>query len=66
MKKLTDDNLERVKELYQNGFRCIKYEDDEDGRLAVYFKNFENEAIDMILSEDKYEIENIKSYINNI
>ena len=60
------ENLEKVKELYQKGFKCIKYEDSSDKRLIVYFKNFENEAIDMISSQDKCEIEDIKSYINSI
>ncbi len=59
-------NLRRVKDLYGQGFKCIKYEDDKDGNLTVYFKNFENESIDMITVQGKSEINEIKNYINNI
>ncbi|MTI48490.1 hypothetical protein [Sporosalibacterium faouarense] len=57
-------NLERVKKLYDKGFKCIRYEDGENGELTAYFKNFEEESIDSIQCIDKKEINEIKSFID--
>lgn len=41
--------IEKFRGLYDNGFRCIKYEVDEtDDLFTVYLKNFENENTDTI------------------
>ena len=58
------DNIEKVKKLYQNGFRCIRYENDINGLFTAYFKNFKQEKIDSLTCGDESEINEIKSFID--
>ena len=37
------NELEKIKNMYDNGFRCIRYDDTKDGDMCIYFKNFDNE-----------------------
>lgn len=62
---MDNNNLSKLKQLYENGFKCIRYEDSDNGELRAYFKNFTEERIDEIVSEDKKEITEIKNYIDN-
>ncbi len=50
-----DNSLEELQKLYDDGFRCIKYEDANDDEMKVYLKNFE--------TEESREMR-IKSYLN--
>ncbi len=58
------NNFEKVKTLYDNGFRCIRYENGDNGEFTAYFKNFEKEEIDSLVCEDENEISEIKSFID--
>lgn len=58
------ENINKVKELYDKGFRCIRYEEGSQGELVAYFKNFEEEAIDTLVAYDKNEISQIKDFID--
>lgn len=58
------DNIEKLRRLYDKGYKCIRYEDDNDGTCKMYFKNFEKENIDDIVSSDTNEISQLKSFVD--
>jgi len=62
---MKNDNIMKLQELYNKGFKCIRYEEGNKGQLVAYFKNFEDEGIDELTSYDETEIEEIKNYIDN-
>ncbi|QIB26653.1 hypothetical protein [Caloranaerobacter azorensis] len=57
-------NLKQLENLFNSGFKCIKYEDEANGEFKAYFKNFETEKIDTIVSNDKDEINKMKQLID--
>ncbi|KGG80185.1 hypothetical protein Y919_07720 [Caloranaerobacter azorensis H53214] len=57
-------NLKQLENLFNSGFKCIKYEDTANGEFKAYFKNFETEKIDTIVSNDKDEINKMKQLID--
>ena len=58
------DNLNKLENLYNKGYKCIRYEEN-DGQFTAYFKNFEDEKIDEINSYTKKEFDLLKSFIDN-
>lgn len=58
------DEYEKIKKMYENGFRCIRYDDTKDGEMSIYFKNFDNEASEAMRVRGFYEKMKIKSFIN--
>lgn len=59
-----DNCLNQVKGFYENGFKCIKYEQNRDEELVIYLKNFENETIHTIHCNEKKEIKKIRDFID--
>ncbi|KNF09435.1 hypothetical protein CLPU_3c02140 [Gottschalkia purinilytica] len=57
-------HLREIKNLYENGFRCIRYDNGEDGKLTVHLKNFEDEKIDTLIYNDEEQILQIKNFID--
>lgn len=57
-------SIEELKNLYADGFRCIKYESHEEDKLfTVYLKNFEKESSRVVrYGPDEGPI--IKNYID--
>lgn len=58
------NELERIKKMYDNGFRCIRYDDTKDGDMCIYFKNFDNEDSDALRVSDFEQKMQIKNFIN--
>jgi hypothetical protein len=58
------NELEKIKKMYDEGFRCIRYDDTKDGAMSIYFKNFENEASEAMRVNGFEEKMKIKSFIN--
>jgi hypothetical protein len=56
--------LEKIKKMYDKGFRCIRYDDTKDGDMCIYFKNFESEESDALRVSDFQQKMQIKSFIN--
>ncbi len=59
------NEFERIKKMYEDGFRCIRYDDTKDGDMSIYFKNFDNEASEAMRVSGFEEKMKIKSFINN-
>lgn len=57
------NNVEKVKKLYDNGYRCIRYEYEKDNSLSIYFKNFEEEDVAYVNCKNGREIDEIKTFI---
>lgn len=58
-------NFENVKNLYEDGYRCIYY-DTSINNPYVYLKNFENENSKEIQFENEEEFIKFKNYINTL
>lgn len=56
--------LKLIRTYYDEGFKCIKYEQNLNGELIIYLKNFESEEIDTLYCTDKQEINEIKNFID--
>ncbi len=59
------NEFERIKKMYEDGFRCIRYDDTKDGDMSIYFKNFDSEASEAMRVSGFEEKMKIKSFINN-
>jgi len=59
------NEYEKIKTMYENGFRCIRYDDTKDGEMSIYFKNFDNEASEAMRVSGFDEKMKIKSFIND-
>ncbi|WP_066503362.1 hypothetical protein [Abyssisolibacter fermentans] len=62
---MKDQKLNKVKELMNKGFRCIKYDHKGVKDFKAYFKNFEEEISNELTCSDKKEIKKIKDYIDS-
>ena len=58
------ENYSKICKLYEDGYKCIKYDDEKDGPMNIYLKNFEIEKSDTIKVTDFQEKMRIKNYIN--
>lgn len=58
-------NYNKICKLYDEGFRCIRYDDQKNGFMNIYLKNFEIEKSDTIVVTDFDEKMRIKNYIND-
>lgn len=58
-------DFEKIQKMYDNGFRCIRYDDTKDGEMSIYFKNFESEESEAMRVKGFEEKMKIKSFINN-
>lgn len=58
------DCLNQIKNYYDDGFKCIRYEQKQNGELSIHLKNFESEDIEVLHCADKQEINQIKKFID--
>jgi hypothetical protein len=57
-----------LKDLYEDGYRCIYHNATEDQKYTIYLKNFYNErnkSLELEL-DDENEFNQFKDYINNL
>ena len=59
------DNFNDLKNLYENGYRCI-YQDGNEGNRNIYLKNFDEEKSTVVNLQDENEFSQFQSYINNL
>lgn len=59
------NEYEKIKKMYENGFRCIRYDDTKDGEMSIYFKNFDNEKSHAMRVSSFDEKMKIKSFVND-
>ncbi len=57
------NEFEKIKKMYEDGFRCIRYDDTKDGDMSIYFKNFDNEESNAMRVSGFDEKMKIKSFI---
>ncbi len=59
------NEFEKIKKMYDEGYRCIMYDDSKDGDMSIYFKNFESEASEAMRVSGFEEKMKIKNFVNN-
>ena len=59
------ENFNDLKNLYEDGYRCI-YQDGDEGTRNVYLKNFENEKSTVVNIQDENEFSQFQDYISNL
>lgn len=59
------NEFEKIQKMYEDGFRCIRYDDTKDGDMSIYFKNFETEDSEAMRISSFDEKMKIKSFIKN-
>lgn len=62
---MSDNNLELLKKMYEQGYRCIRTE-DINNTMTVYLKNFENEKVDTVSTDKLAEKNQINDYITSM
>ena len=55
-----------VKNLYEDGYRCIYHDTSQEQRYTIYLKNFYNEKSEVVELDDENEFNQFKDYINNL
>lgn len=56
-------SIMRIQSLFEQGYKCIKFEESAKGNITVYFKNFEIEKTQTLYYDNKEEVKLIKEYI---
>ena len=59
------NDFEKIQKMYEDGFRCIRYDDTKDGEMSIYFKNFDNEASEAMRVSGFEQKMQIKNFINS-
>ena len=54
-----------LKNLYEDGYRCIYYDGDETNR-TLYLKNFDSEHSTEVKVNDPSDFSQFQSYINDL
>ena len=60
------DQLNHLKKLYEDGYRCIYHDSNNDEVYTVYLKNFDEEKSQIVELEDSNEYDQFKSYIDDL
>ena len=57
------ENFNDLKNLYEDGYRCI-YQDGDEGNRNVYLKNFENEKSTVVnIKDENQQLKSALEYI---
>lgn len=62
-----EDNMkefDKIKKMYDSGYRCIRYDDTKDGEMCIYFKNFDSEDSEAMKVKEFEQKMQIKNFIN--
>ena len=59
------ENFNDLKNLYEDGYRCI-YQDGEEGNRNIYLKNFEDEKSAVVNLQDENEFNQFQDYIGGL
>lgn len=59
------DDFKSVKDLYEDGYRCIYY-DNNECNPTIYLKNFNSEDSKAVQFTDEGEFSQFKDYIDNL
>lgn len=54
-----------LKNLYEDGYRCIYYDGEENNR-TIYLKNFYNESSQVVELTNEQDFSDFKNYIGNL
>ncbi|QSX06358.1 hypothetical protein JYG23_02545 [Sedimentibacter sp. zth1] len=57
---MKDSNFEKLQKLYEQGYRCIRYDDVKDEKMNIYLQNFDIEektkALEVLDFNEKVQV----------
>lgn len=59
------ENFKDLKNLYEDGYRCI-YQDGTEGNRTLYLKNFYDEKSTVVNIQDENEFSQFQDYIGGL
>ncbi len=59
------DNFNDLKNLYEDGYRCI-YQDGTEGNRNIYLKNFYDEKSTVVNLQDENEYSQFQDYVSGL
>ena len=59
------ENFNDLKQLYEDGYRCI-YQDGTEGDRNIYLKNFYEEKSKVVNLQDENEFSQFQEYISSL
>ena len=59
------DTFNDLKNLYEDGYRCI-YQEGNEGDRNIYLKNFEQERSTVVNLQDEGEYSQFQSYVGGL
>ena len=59
------ENFNDLKNLYEDGYRCI-YQDGTEGNRNIYLKNFYEEKSTVVNIQDESEFSQFQDYLNGL
>ena len=59
------ENFNDLKNLYEDGYRCI-YQNGAEGNRNIYLKNFEDEKSAVVNLQDENEFNQFQDYIGGL
>lgn len=59
------ENFNDLKNLYENGYRCI-YQDGTECNRNIYLKNFDEEKSKVVTLQDENEFYQFQDYVSNL
>ncbi|WP_434798049.1 hypothetical protein [Terrisporobacter vanillatitrophus] len=59
------NNFNDLKNLYEDGYRCI-YQDGTEGNRKIYLKNFEDEKSTVVDLQDENEFSQFQDYVSGL
>lgn len=59
------ENFNDLKNLYEDGYRCI-YQDGTEGNRNIYLKNFDEEKSKVVNLQDENEFSQFQDYIGSL
>lgn len=59
-------DFNKLKELYEDGYRCIYHDSSENDTYKVYLKNFDTEGSEVIELNNEEDFSQFKDYIGGL
>ncbi|MCC3864292.1 hypothetical protein [Terrisporobacter petrolearius] len=59
------NNFNDLKNLYEDGYRCI-YQDGAEGNRNIYLKNFDEEKSTVVNLQDENEFSQFQDYVSGL
>ncbi|RDY23551.1 hypothetical protein CHF27_007195 [Romboutsia maritimum] len=59
-------DFNKLKELYEDGYRCIYHDNSDNSTHTVYLKNFDTEGSEVVELNNENDFSQFKNYISGL